>query len=134
MANASDLLTFLESTLANHFATVDSKDFRHSTSLLKSTLTRNSGGRSLTAVLLLGLSFLLVLSARGQQKAVASGDTPRIEVWESSEELHETLVQKPPLTFGTTRTPHLTITVNDSVQHQEMDGFGASLTDSSAWL
>lgn len=28
----------------------------------------------------------------------------------------------------------LTLTVNDSITYQQMDGFGASLTDSSAWL
>jgi len=55
-------------------------------------------------------------------------------VYESSEELHETLQEKPALTFAAARAPHLTITVNDAVKYQEMDGFGASLTDSSAWL
>jgi glucosylceramidase len=55
-------------------------------------------------------------------------------VYESSEELHETLQEKPSLTFGSSRTPHLTITVNDASKYQEIDGFGASLTDSSAWL
>jgi glucosylceramidase len=55
-------------------------------------------------------------------------------VYESSEELRETMQEKPPLTFGTARSPHLTITVNDAVKYQEIDGFGASLTDSSAWL
>lgn len=134
MASTSDLLTLLKSTLAGHLVTVDFRRFRHFASLLESTLTRNSGGRLLTSVLVLGLSLLMVLSAHGQQKTPTSGDAPRIEVWESSEELHETLAPKPPLTFGTTRAPHLTITVNDAVRHQEMDGFGASLTDSSAWL
>ena len=55
-------------------------------------------------------------------------------MYESSEELRETLQEKPALTFAAARAPHLTITVNDAVKYQEMDGFGASLTDSSAWL
>jgi glucosylceramidase len=57
-----------------------------------------------------------------------------MEVVESSAELHETLEEKPPLAFGPTRTPNLTVTVNDAVNYQQIDGFGASLTDSSAWL
>src|SRR5690349_9469089 len=79
---------------------------------------------------------LLVLcpAGRAQQKVSAAGEGPRIEVIESSEELHETLQEKPVLTFGATRTPNLTITVNDAVKYQQIDGFGASLTDSSAWL
>lgn len=84
-----------------------------------------------------GLMLLLVPvvhQALGQQKTASSTETPRIEVIESSEELHETLQEKPALTFGSARTPNLTITVNDAVTYQQIDGFGASLTDSSAWL
>src|SRR5207245_8980175 len=40
----------------------------------------------------------------------------------------------PALTFGASRTSNLTITLNDAVKFQQIDGFGASLTDSSAWL
>src|SRR5215469_17340863 len=69
-----------------------------------------------------------------QQKSASSAETLRIEVVESSEELHETLQQKPALAFGAVRLPSLTITVNDAVNYQQIDGFGASATDSSAWL
>jgi glucosylceramidase len=72
--------------------------------------------------------------AFAQQKASSPSDAPRIAVVESSEELRETLQEKPVLTFGAARSPHLTITVNDAVKYQQIDGFGASLTDSSAWL
>jgi glucosylceramidase len=58
----------------------------------------------------------------------------RIEVVESSEELHESLQDKPSLRFGPSRIPALTIHVDDSLRYQQIDGFGASLTDSSAWL
>jgi glucosylceramidase len=58
----------------------------------------------------------------------------RIDVVESSEDLHESLQEKPPLHFGSSHEAGLTIEVNDSVKYQEIDGFGASLTDSSAWL
>jgi glucosylceramidase len=83
-----------------------------------------------------GLVCLFTLSgaALAQQKAPSSSEGPRIEVIESSEDQHETLLEKPPLAFGAVRTPNLTITVNDAVKYQQIDGFGASLTDSSAWL
>lgn len=80
---------------------------------------------------------LLLVSAEPalvQEKAPPPKEAARIEVYESSEELHETLQPKPALTFSATRTPNLTITVNDGVKYQQIDGFGASLTDSSAWL
>src|SRR6266852_7941813 len=58
----------------------------------------------------------------------------RLYVVESSEDLHESLQEKAPLQFGSSRIPALTIEVDDSVKYQQIDGFGASLTDSSAWL
>jgi len=57
-----------------------------------------------------------------------------IEVVESSDEVHESFEQKPALHFAATRSPSLTIVVDESKKYQQMDGFGASLTDSSAWL
>jgi len=72
-------------------------------------------------------------AARTQRSDVSAGNT-RVEVYESSEDWHETLQPKPSLQFGPVRAPELTITVSDSRKYQEMDGFGASLTDSSAWL
>jgi len=58
----------------------------------------------------------------------------KVAVVESNESLNESLFEKPPLQFGSSRIPALTIEVNDSVNYQQIDGFGASLTDSSAWL
>ncbi len=84
-----------------------------------------------------GLSFILLVmlpESIPQQKTASPNEAPRIEVVESSEEQHETLQEKPALTFGTARAPNLTITVNDAVKFQQIDGFGASLTDSSSWL
>src|SRR5579859_412728 len=83
------------------------------------------------------LCLILLLSpvARAQrQNDPASSKPLRIEVFQSSEELHETMQEKAPMTFRATRLPDLTITVNDAVKYQQIDGFGASLTDSSAWL
>jgi glucosylceramidase len=60
--------------------------------------------------------------------------TVQVEVVESSDALHESLQRKPALHFGAIHSPSLTITVDDTRKYQQMDGFGASLTDSSAWL
>jgi len=69
-----------------------------------------------------------------QEKSSPPHRVSQIEVYESFEELHETLQEKPPLTFAAARAPQLTVAVNDAAKYQEMDGFGASLTESSAWL
>jgi glucosylceramidase len=60
--------------------------------------------------------------------------TLRIDVFESSEASHESLQKKAPIQFAKERSATLTITVDDSVKYQEIDGFGASLSESSAWL
>ena len=58
----------------------------------------------------------------------------KIEVYESTSDLKEVLQKKPDLEFGEPRANDLAINVNDSKTYQQMDGFGASITDSSAWL
>jgi glucosylceramidase len=86
------------------------------------------------------LLFLLVCVSPGNlsygQKAASreNENEPRIVVLQSLEEKHESLELKPPLTFHSERSAALTILVNESVRYQEIDGFGASLTESSAWL
>jgi glucosylceramidase len=67
-------------------------------------------------------------------ESVPDARDPRVAVVESNEDLHESLQEKPPLQFGSVRAPSLTILVDDAVRYQVIDGFGASLTDSSAWL
>lgn len=88
--------------------------------------------RSLRALLL--LFSLLFGFAQAQEKPGANGEAQPLEVYQSSEELHETLASKAPISFTKHRAAQLTITVNDAVKYQQIDGFGASLTDSSAWL
>ena len=111
--------------------------WKRALSVLHLRETRGGGLLLLTRFsLAAGLSPLLMamLPVSRAQKAASSNEPQRIEVVESSEELHETLQEKPALTFGAARTPNLTITVKDTVNYQQIDGFGASLTDSSAWL
>src|SRR5262249_33347154 len=68
--------------------------------------------------------------------AYAQTGQPRseIKVYQSSEEKRESLAEKPALTFRTDRANALTIFVDDATKYQEIDGFGASLTESSAYL
>lgn len=90
----------------------------------------------LPGFLLLSLSVALLVArpAWPQKIPEARVHAPSIEVYQSSQDLGESLARKPDLHFGAARAPQLTISVEDSVKYQEIDGFGASLTDSSAWL
>ena len=58
-----------------------------------------------------------------------------IEHWQSEPVLNSMLTQRASLNFG----PNVgnnpwTISINEQNKYQQIDGFGASLTDSSAWL
>jgi glucosylceramidase len=57
-----------------------------------------------------------------------------VEVYISSEETKPGPIEQPSIQFGVRRAPELTISVNPTVRYQLIDGFGASLTESSAWL
>ena len=57
-----------------------------------------------------------------------------IHVVESSESFEESLREKPALQFSFSQPTNLTIRVDESRTYQQIDGFGASITDSSAWL
>jgi len=66
--------------------------------------------------------------------AQAGKPAAEIKIFQSSEEKHESLAEKTALAFRGERVPALTVFVDDSTKYQEIDGFGASLTQSSAWL
>src|SRR6266850_1777181 len=57
-----------------------------------------------------------------------------IAVYESSEQLQESLREKPSMQFSRSQPTNLTIRLDESRTYQQIDGFGASITDSSAWL
>lgn len=72
------------------------------------------------------LSFFCVASILQAQK---------VSVVQTDSDLHSPVKSKPAVNFSTTKAPSsLTITVNGAKKYQTIDGFGASLTDSSAWL
>src|SRR5882762_569295 len=66
--------------------------------------------------------------------AARTPNSVHIDVVESSEDLHESLREKPYLQFSPSQPSGLAIRVDSSRTYQQIDGFGASLTDSSAWL
>src|SRR5260370_39914600 len=118
------LLTLLKSTLVGVLASVHSKRLRGFLTRLESTLTKNRGeGGSIAPSYLLPaicVALLISPSAKAQEKSPPPLRASRIEVYESSEELHETLQEKPALTFAPTRAPQLTIYVHDAPAHQHM--------------
>jgi len=75
-----------------------------------------------------------VALASGLRAFPQATSTTQIEVVESTDNRTPALEKKPGLHFGKTQTSALTIRVEESTQYQLIDGFGASLTDSSAWL
>lgn len=85
---------------------------------------------------LLYLSMLSVIwsgSALSSLPIKAAG--PSVEVWMTRDNLSTALQRQGDIVFqqdspGNQRT----IDVNDFLKYQQMDGFGASMTDSSAWL
>ncbi len=69
--------------------------------------------------------------------ASASADAQTISVYQTTPDLLEALKEVHSMRFAAKPEPGITaplITVDDSRQFQEIDGFGASLTDSAAWL
>ncbi|GAB1513143.1 discoidin domain-containing protein [Actinophytocola sp. KF-1] len=76
-----------------------------------------------TATLLLGLVAV---------PAAAGPEAPQARVWVTTPDRAELMAERPPVTFGTTPSPHPTIVVDPDRAYQAVDGFGASITASSA--
>ncbi|MFI7673799.1 discoidin domain-containing protein [Actinophytocola sp. NPDC049390] len=76
-----------------------------------------------TATLLLGLVAV---------PAEAGRDAPPARVWVTTPDRAEVMTERPPVPFGTTASVHPTIVVDPDRAYQTVDGFGASITDSSA--
>lgn len=84
------------------------------------------------ATLLTGMLALAFTASDSRAQGTASNG--EIKVYLATEATVGEPEPQPPLRFGTPRAPELTVTVDSSVRYQEIEGFGASLTDSSAWL
>ncbi|HTS36904.1 MAG TPA: glycoside hydrolase family 30 beta sandwich domain-containing protein [Candidatus Solibacter sp.] len=85
------------------------------------------------ASLFVAASGLSCSSKAPQSTFVTNG--PTVQVVETTGDQTQLLQAQPNLTFGTGGSNSATvITVNDATTYQQMDGFGASLTDSAAWV
>src|ERR1700730_12371716 len=88
----------------------------------------------LLLVLLLANVFVLPTLAISSPPQSIAGNEP-VSVWLTDLSAGTRLVQQSNLSFAPESNPNpLTITVDESSQFQQMEGFGASFTDSSAWL
>jgi glucosylceramidase len=67
-----------------------------------------------------------------QTPARAAG--PAVSVWETTADQSRLLAPQAGATFNTGSGSGQTITINPNASYQSMAGFGASFTDSSAWL
>jgi glucosylceramidase len=90
--------------------------------------------RSSRLLVIVALGLAVIWPAGRMQCAQANSGNVKVEVYESSTDLKEPLQEKDALNFGETRLPALTLTVDSSKNYQLVEGFGASITDSSAWL
>jgi glucosylceramidase len=85
----------------------------------------------------IGLIFLSLIIASAlliarTGTASAAGET--VSVWLTTPDQANLLTQQNNLTFGSNGSNPITITVNSGTKYQQMDGWGAAFTDSSAYL
>jgi glucosylceramidase len=62
------------------------------------------------------------------------GIAQTVTVYQTNADQSLLLAQQPSVSFGSAANGTSTITITPSVQYQQMDGFGAAMTDSSAYL
>src|SRR5258708_32999023 len=88
----------------------------------------------LPVVLLLSTAVVLPTLANSSPPETIAGNES-VRVWLTDLSAGVRLVQQSNLSFASDSTSNpLTIAVDENAQFQEMGGFGASFTDSSAWL
>ncbi|WP_447007687.1 discoidin domain-containing protein [Saccharothrix isguenensis] len=88
---------------------------------------RTTVRRASAAALILGLAAVPAGQAAGGHET-----GPRARVWVTTVDRAELLAERAPVTFGAGSSPHPTIVVDPDRTEQTVDGFGASITDSSA--
>lgn len=87
--------------------------------------------RLLFAVLLAGPTVPLAAQEKASSDKAPAAE---VKVYEASQDTVGEPEPQAPIRFGSPQSPALTITVNDTERFQPIAGFGASFTDSSAWL
>ncbi len=66
--------------------------------------------------------------------ALVPAGAQTVSVYQTNADQTLLLTSQPSVSFGSTANGTSTITVNPNTRYQQMDGFGASMTDSSAYL
>lgn len=85
--------------------------------------------------LLAGIALVLASTGTAAAAPAPSGaDGPRARVWVTTVDRAQQLTEGAPATFGRGTSAEPTIVVDPARAYQRMDGFGASITDSSAAL
>ena len=92
----------------------------------------NPPTRLLSATACLALALGLGAVAPSSAPAAAPPPGPRAHVWLTTPDQSQTMADRGTVGFHEGGSDLLTITVDPSLRYQRMDGFGASLTDSSA--
>ena len=78
--------------------------------------------------------FSLVVSSLSLSIAAANLPAQTVAVYQTTPDLKQALHREPSLSFTASPVATTAITVDDSQRFQTIDGFGAAMTDSSAWL
>jgi glucosylceramidase len=92
-------------------------------------IATRSRARLIAGVLIAALLLGGLMSA-----GAAHAATEPVNVWLTTGDRSRLLEAQPSLQFGADRRDGLVVDVNEQHRYQEMDGFGAAMTDSSAWL
>src|SRR5262245_32035372 len=79
-----------------------------------------------------GVALALATTSLTGPAAHASPPTTQAQVWVTTPDRAELLHERAPVTFQRGASDRTTITVDPRTSYQTMDGFGASITDSSA--
>ncbi|GER88093.1 glucosylceramidase [Dictyobacter vulcani] len=83
----------------------------------------------------LALGTLLFFTVYQTRPVQAGKEEDKVQAWQTTADLSTHLAPQANKTFTTGSGSDATkITVDENQQYQQMDGFGASFTDSSAWL
>src|SRR5512143_3521850 len=94
--------------------------------------------RILGSLVILGLAwaaFYLVACSRDPRSANITVTGPQVQAVVTTGDRTKLLQAETPLSFATGgNSSSVTISVDESTRFQIIDGFGGSLTDSSAWL
>ncbi|MGZ8982665.1 MAG: glycoside hydrolase family 30 protein [Methylotenera sp.] len=82
----------------------------------------------------LGITACGSLTSPSKTTPSLSYSDPSVHVWVTTTDRTKLLSREPDVFFGNTPNLPANIDVDPSVQYQEMVGFGAAITDASAWL